>query len=587
MKTTIVALNSKYIHSSLGVWYLKAICGEEQGEISVLEATINEDEDRILASIFNEKADVVAFSCYIWNIGEVLKLSENIKKILPTIVIVLGGPEVSFEVDRFLVDHLFVDFVIMGEGEYTFKKLIYYLKSGNINFENIGGLVYRKGNKVEINDSYEQACDLDYLPSPYSDEMLQSIGNRIVYFEASRGCPFSCSYCLSSTSKGVRFFSMERVKNDLDRLIRTGIRQIKFVDRTFNCNKSRAKEILRYVIESSGAKNNEVTTNFHFEAAADLFDEEMLDILSVAPEGLIQLEIGVQSTNSSTLELVDRKTDLAKVFSNISKLRLKGNINIHLDLIAGLPGESFLSFCNSFNQVYMLNPQQLQLGFLKMLKGSKIRSEAELHEYCYRNYPPYEVLFNKFISYEELLVLKGIEEHVDKYYNSGRFLTSLNNFIRFHFETAFEFYRAFHIFYVKEGLNGRNLSSRELYSAFVKFAHNFDNFEIANELIKLDYLASDNSRNYPEGIINYKEHGFKEKCFEFLKVYSNIDNYLPQYKGVPPKEIYKKVHFEVFKIDVSKVQGKKDFQKRRTVIMFDYSSKNKVSGLFRYWKVEI
>jgi len=587
MKTLIVALNSKYIHSALAPWYLKAFCTENQGEVKVIEFTINEHLDSVLSVISPERADVVAFSCYIWNIENVLKISENIKKVSPHVKIVLGGPEVSFEVERFMQHNLSIDYIIMGEGEASFKALIGHLKCGDDNLENVKGIAYRKNNEIIVNEMCEQICELDCLPSPYTDEMLKSIGDRILYFESSRGCPFSCSYCLSSTTKGVRNFSLERVKDDMNKIMKTGVRQIKFVDRTFNCNKPRAKEILRYIIECNDLNGSNTGTNFHFEVAADLFDDEMIDILSGAPSGLIQLEVGIQSTNTATLELVDRKTDLDKAFSNIIKLRSKGNINIHLDLIAGLPEEDYNSFRNSFNQAYLLNAHQLQLGFLKMLKGSKIRDEADLHQYCYRDYPPYEVLYNKYITFEEILEFKEIEELVDKYYNSGRFQYSLKYIIEKYFETPYEFYKSFLIYSKNRGLIGRSLPSRDLYSALIEYCRRFETCEIINELMKLDYLASDNSRNIPQGIIKTSERAFKDRCFDFLKDSINIAEYMPQYQGVSAKEIFKRVHFEIFMIDVTQTQETGNSRKEKTVVMFDYSVKNRVTGLYKFWKVSL
>lgn len=585
MKSIIIALNSKYIHSSLAVWYLKAICGNECGEVKVMEFTINESMDSILADIYREKADIAAFSCYIWNIDHVLKLVRNLKRVLPHIKIVLGGPEVSFDTIQLMKENPSVDFVIAGEGERCFEFLLKYLnKSVGGTLNDINGLFYKKEGDVVSNKPCSFIEDLDLLPSPYTEEMLSSLENRIVYFESSRGCPFSCSYCLSSTFEGVRYFSLDRVKHDLIRLIEAGVKQVKFVDRTFNCNRARAKEIFRFILQSPGE------TNFHFEAAADLFDDEMLDILSEAPAGRIQFEIGIQSTNPETLEAIDRKTNLDRVFYNIKRLWDMGNIHLHLDLIAGLPHEGYAVFKNSFNQVYNLRPHQLQLGFLKMLKGSKIRTEAELHGYSFREYPPYEVLYNSYITFDELLDLKGIEELVERYYNSGRFSGSLNFAAGRLFESPFDFYHEFYLYCTGKGYLKWSLANRELYTVLLEFFKGFvstGDTGIFNELLKLDFLSSDNSGNLPAGIEREVVYSFKDRCFEFLKDEGNVTRYLPEFEGIPAKQIFKNVHFEVFNYDVTQKDEDYNYRKARTVVLFNYSKRNRVTGLYKSMKVDL
>lgn len=611
MKSVIVALNSKYIHSSLAAWYLKASCESGCGEVKVLEFTINDHPDQVLEAVYREKADVAAFSCYIWNIAYVLKVVENLKKVAPETVILLGGPEVSFDAEELIRSSRSIDYIITGEGEISFKLFLKRFSAfkgkGNDRlrrqqtqieperpgFEDIEGLVYREKDKIISNASYVLIKDLDSISSPYTDEMLASLGNRIVYYESSRGCPYSCSYCLSSTFKGVRLFSIERVKKDLELLINCHVKQVKFVDRTFNCNKARAKEIFSFIIAS--CKGREVSgsssfTNFHFEAAADLFDDEMLHILSRAPEGLIQLEIGIQTTNVPALEAINRKTDLQKVFNNIHEIKTMGNIHLHLDLIAGLPFENYDSFKSSFNEVYSLKPHQLQLGFLKMLKGSKVREEAGDHGYCYREYPPYEVLFNKYISFDELLELKGIEELVERYYNSGRFVRSLEYVIGQFYPTAFEFYREFHTFNRQRGYLKYPVSSREQYSILIEFLKRntaCEVFCIAVDMLKLDFLSTDNSGNLPGGMQSQAGGDFKDRCFAFLKDESNVALYLPQYQGVPAKQIFKQVHFEVFDYGVHQEGENSEIAMKRTVILFDYGSRSRVTGRYKYHAVNL
>lgn len=587
MKTLIVGLNSKYIHSMLAPWYLKAVCENECGDVKVVELTINDSMDSILAVLYNEKPDIVAFSCYIWNIEYVLKLTENLKKVHREIRILLGGPEVSYDSIQIMQDNAGIDYILAGEGELACKQLLKLL-AGNISMDigQIAGLHYRKNGIVIKNEPCNLIENLNDIPSPYTDEMLESVGNRIVYYESSRGCPFSCSYCISSTFNGVRYFSLDRVKRDLSVLISTGVRLVKFVDRTFNCNKDRAKEIFDFIIENS------VHTVFHFEAAADLFDNEMLNILTKAPQGLIQFEIGIQSTNERTLEAIERKTSIDKVFNNIIKLKDMGNINLHLDLIAGLPYEGYDSFVKSFNAVYGLKPHQLQLGFLKMLKGSKIRKEADLYGYEYRNYPPYEILSNQFISFDEILELKEIEDIIDRYYNSGRFVNTLEYMVRHVFSSAFVFYHSFFLYRKENGYDKRAPSSRELYTVLLEFCKKCAedkedrNVEIlSNELLKLDFLSSDNSGNLPIGIKRMHQDGFKEYCFDFLKDSTNIEKYLPGFKNYPAKQIYKQVHFELFDYNFTEQSPTFNYEKRKTIVLFNYSIRNKVNGLYEYFKI--
>lgn len=575
MKTVIVSLNSKYIHSSLAPWYLKAYCNEECGMIGIREFTINENSDSVLSSIFLEQADAVAFSCYIWNITYVLKVAEDLKKISPETVIILGGPEVSFDPDILLSEKHYIDYIISGEGERPFKSLLDFLSGKRAGTE-LHGVTYRDGTGIIKNAMPQLIENLDSIPSPYTEEMLDSLNGRIVYFESSRGCPFSCSYCISSTFEGVRYFSLERVRNDLHKLINAGVKQIKFVDRTFNCNKQRTLEIFKFISEDQSE------VNFHFEAAADLFDDELLQALSGIKPGKIQLEIGIQSTNEAVHKAVARKTKIQKVLDNISALVAFRNMHIHVDLIAGLPFEDYESFKNSFNQVYGLKSDNLQLGFLKMLKGSRIRKEADIHGYKFKSCSPYEVLENRYISYREILELKGIEELVERYYNSGRFVNSLNYLIKESKLSAYDFFRSF-LIYDQKNVHSldRPLSSRELYKVLLGFADSemseAVNREFLNELLKYDFLLSDSSNNLPNGILREVEPGFKDRCFEYLKNEANICTFLPRFKGIAAKQVFKTVHFEKFNYDI--LQSSLICSKSK-VILFNYLFKDKVTGLY-------
>ena len=577
MKTLIVALNSKYIHSSLAPWYLKAACDGARGEIKVAEFTINENIEAVLSAIYFEKPDVAAFSCYIWNIGHVLRLAENLKKILPEVIILCGGPEVSYDPAELLAAYNSVDYVISGEGETVFCRLLESIDSKTPDkLPKMRGVSYRDGSGAVKSSLPAEPPDLGGLPSPYTPEMLAAVKGKIAYFESSRGCPFSCAYCLSSVTGGVRYFPIERVKNDLVRLANAGVRQVKFVDRTFNCHPGRAKEIFRFIIDSYGKQEQWRDINFHFEAAADIFDAEMLEILSKAPSGLIQLEIGIQSANGRTLEAVGRKTDMEKAFGNIRALLRPGNIHIHLDLIAGLPYEDLDSFKTSFNKVLGLKPHNLQLGFLKLLKGSPLRRDAGLHGYNFRSYAPYELLSGNYMSFEDLALLKGIEELVDRYWNTGRFAETME-VITSCFSSPFDFFAGFLEFIRSRGYAVQAAGGKELYTLLLDYGETIEGLDktLLKESLKLDFLASDSSRHLPDGLERVTVEGFQDMCFALLKDEKLLARFLPAYAGMPAKQIFKKVHFEHIKIG-----------KEQKLFLFDYSLKNPVTGRYIYYQLD-
>jgi radical SAM superfamily enzyme YgiQ (UPF0313 family) len=586
MKTLIVAVNSKFIHSSLAVYYLKSACNEDSGEVKVLECTINDNKDQVLASIYSEKAEVVAFSCYIWNYEYVKDIISDLKSLLPQTKILLGGPEVSYNPREIMDEMSGIDYIITGEGENVFPLLLKHIYTSNESrneekcFGFIRGLAYRKADKVYYDNHYNMVSDLNFIPSPYTEEMFQSLGaNRILYYESSRGCPFSCSYCISSTFEGVRYFSMDRVKGDILRFIDKKIKLVKFVDRTFNCNKDRAYEILEFIVENTG------DTNFHFEIAGDLFDERMFKILEKAPKGIIQFEIGIQTVNSESLDSISRKTDLNKLFDNVKRLIALGNIHIHLDLIAGLPKEDYESFKDSFNKVYKLKPNQLQLGFLKLLKGSRIRNEAEDFKYVYKKKAPYEILSSVFLSYDEIIKLKELEELLERYYNSGKFQSPLQYFINESGKTPFQFFADLSRYWKTNGLYNRSISSRELFTILISYLRTVTGFDIdkANELLKFSFLSTESTNNLPKEINRCINQVSNEAIFAFLKKDENIKRYLPHFYGMLPKNILKQIHVEVFKFDVIE----KELPSKKTTVLFDYTQKDKVTGLFSYHKIQI
>lgn len=458
MKLVLTALNAKYVHTNLAVRYLKEYSKNLEYQCLIKEFSINDQLENILEATMEEKPDVIAFSCYIWNIEMVIKLSTLIKKVNKNIEILYGGPEVSYDGKEFLqgVDG---DYLIEGEGEEPFRQFVLYkLNRGSI--EEIPGLLYKDGQGNIKGKSNFDLLDMNRLPFPYRDEL--EFKNKIIYYEASRGCPFNCKYCLSSTIRGVRFRELDLVKEELTLLMERGVALVKFVDRTFNANRDYARKLWQYL------KEVDSSTCFHFEISADLLTDEDIELLSSVPKGRFQFEIGVQSTNEQVVRNIARTMNLEKLGHRVKELCLANNIHLHLDLIAGLPGESFESFKESFNRVYSFGPHVIQLGFLKLLKGSKMKEEEEQWGMVYSPYPPYEIIRNNDISYEELLILKKVETIVDKYYNSGNF-NNILSYLMANFNSAFDFFLSLAKFFQKKGYFNRSISGVEYYRIFIEF----------------------------------------------------------------------------------------------------------------------
>ena len=572
MKTVFVGINSKYIHTCLAIWYLKANCSNQNNLVNK-EFTINEHRDSILSVIYNEKPDIIAFSCYIWNIEIINALSHELKKLLPKCIIILGGPEVSYNAENVLRENESIDYIVCGEGELVLPVLIGDIEAGTFNYINLPGIAYRRGEGIIHNEGFNLVPDLDLLESPYTGEFLASVDNRILYFESSRGCPYSCSYCISSTFKGVRYFSIDRVKKELNKLLLSKPKLIKFVDRTFNCHRERAREILKYIISL------ECNTVFHFEAAADLFDDALLELLASAPKGRIQLEIGIQTTNVQTLKEIDRVTNLDNLKNNVKYILSNQNVHMHLDLIAGLPFEDYESFICSFNDVFSLRPHQLQLGFLKMLKGSKIRIEAKEHDYHFRSYPPYEILKNRYITYEEILALKDIEEAVERYYNSNRFTKSID-FLRNRLITEpFELFGKIALYCRENGYFDRPVSYSENIAVLFSFVKNVCKEDLIVEGFRqamvFDFLSSDSSCAIPEPIRSQKDLIPVNTVHELLREEGFIAKYIPAYKGMQVKNIIKKV----FMVSLCLNEG-------NHIVLFNYSEKDPVSEKYEFYYLE-
>lgn len=562
MKFLLVAINAKYIHSNLAVYSLSGYAkkyGNNHNQIEIAEYTINQYTDEILRDIFERKPDAIGFSCYIWNISMVKSIIADYKKVCPEIPIWLGGPEVSYNAKQFLLENPEVDYVMYGEGEETFKNVMDAYEGIRLEPEKlreINGIAFREKNDIIITRP-QQPIDLSSIPFVYQD--MKRFENKIIYYETSRGCPFSCSYCLSSIDKKLRFRNLDLVKEELKFFIDNNTAQVKFVDRTFNCRHDHAMEIWSFIKE-----NDNGITNFHFEIAADLMTEEEIELISTMRPGLIQLEIGVQSTNEKTLEAINRKTNLSKIREVTSKIHRVGNIHQHLDLIAGLPFENYRSFTNSFNQVYAMKPDQLQLGFLKVLHGAMMEDAAKEFQIIYSDSAPYEVLKTKWLSFEGILNLKAVENVVEIYYNSFQFVNTMN-MLEKEFETAFEMYEKLGRYYKKHSLNGEKHSRVSRYNILLDFikqtADSTKKVAVYKERLALDFYLRENAKTRPEFAIDISD--FKNQIREFFKS-EEARKVLPDYEKYDSRQIEKMTHVEVFGID----------SPNKSYILFDYKNRN-------------
>lgn len=558
MKNLLVTLNSKYSHSSLAIRYLSRYVKNETYAPEIKEYTINQHVDDIVRDIFDKDYSVISFSCYIWNYEMTLKIAEDIKTIDPNITIIFGGPEVSYQSDEILKQHDFIDYVIFGEGELTYKALCDYVFHGIGSPIDLDGIAYRDG-QVLLNKSRALIENLDQVPFPY--ESLDGLEFRKLYYESSRGCPYNCQYCLSSTTGHVRFFSLDRVKSDLKFFIDRNVEQVKFVDRTFNANPKRALEIIKFIVE-----NDNKITNFHFEIVASLLDEETISFLSHVRVGLFQFEIGVQSTNDQTITAIQRNVEFDRIASSVKQLSSYKNIHLHLDLIAGLPFENLETFYASFEDVYALRPEKLQLGFLKLLKGSGLRLNADDHGYVYSKQAPYEIFYNKYISYRQLINLKFVEEIVELYYNSNRFINSLDMMIKKHYNRAVDFYLEFASYWKTNGLFDQPHKLLKLYDILIGFYayKDFEALDIFKEIMKFDYFL--NNQKTPSSVFDMQEEkAFHNACYDYLKDRSTREK--------SAKKWLKQVKFVNFELDiVSFLETQyKEINRESIVLLFDYA----------------
>ena len=567
MKTVLVAINAKYIHSNLAVYSLRSYARTFGYEPELLEFTINQQKDQILKGIYEAKPDLLCFSCYIWNLSYAEEIIEDIKKILPKVTIWAGGPEVSYDAPKFLKRHPEVDGIMCAEGEKTLTELISYYevgKSQGKSLDGINGIVYQE-NKTIHQTPLRDIMNMDDLVFPYED--LKDFEHKIIYYESSRGCPFSCSYCLSSIDKKLRFRSFSLVEKELEFFLAHKVPQVKFVDRTFNCKKSHAMAIWTYIKEHDNG-----ITNFHFEIAADLLTEDEIALIQTMRPGLIQLEIGVQSTNEKTLAEIHRKTDFEEITRKVKAVQRGENVHQHLDLIAGLPYENYESFGRSFNDVYALKPEQLQLGFLKVLKGSYMAEAAEGYGCVHKAKPPYEVLGTRWLSYEEILKLKGVEEMVEVYYNSGQFQKTIRAMEHL-FETAFSMYEELADFYEKNGYNEVSHTRIRRYEMLQEFLREKEaNLEYFKQLTIFDLYARQNMKTRPQWANDLS--AYKMQILDFYKKEEENPKLLTDYQSYQARQTIKMTHIEVFTYDVIN----ENEEKGAYPVLFDYKKRSPLTN---------
>lgn len=570
MKIILTAVNAKYIHSNLAVYTLQSSAEKAGVFPEIREFTINQSKDSMLRSLFLARADVVCVSCYIWNISIVEDLITEYHKISPKTKIWLGGPEVSYHAEEMLEQYPFLAGIMKGEGEVTFREIaVYYQNQENgmegKTLEEIHGITYRDADGAVKSNPWRPVMDLSEVDFPYAN--LKKFENRIIYYESSRGCPFSCSYCLSSIDKRLRFRNLDLVKKELAFFLEQKVPQVKFVDRTFNCKKDHAMAIWKFIAEHDNG-----VTNFHFEIAADLITEEELELLNTLRPGLVQLEIGVQSTNPQTIEAIHRKMDFGKVTEIVNRIAKGRNIHQHLDLIAGLPYEDYASFRRSFADVYALRPQQLQLGFLKVLRGSFMYEHTKEYDCHYQEREPYEVLYTKWLPYDDVLKLKDVEEMVEVYYNSGQFVHTLPMIERL-YENPFDFFQELGDFYRAKGYSEAAHNRIQRYEILLEFLRDEKQQDEAffRQMMVLDLYARENMKTRPRFAKDPSE--WKNESRDFYQKEAETRMLLPSYTTYDWKQLQRMTHVEVFDYDVLG-----NGEKARTVLLFDYQKRDPLTG---------
>lgn len=578
MKIICTTLNAKYIHTNIAIRYLKAYALPEF-DIQLTEYTIKDPVMNIVSDLIQKKPDVIGFSCYIWNIEETIKVIKMIKKINPSIHIVMGGPEVTYDVHDWMVNVPEFDFIVIGEGEETFKQLLSEL-DGRGQFNTVPGIAYRMDNMIKINPQRNK-LDLKELPSPFRFiDDLPHLSRRVTYIETSRGCPFSCQFCLSSIEVGVRYFDREKVKEDIRYLMANGAKTIKFVDRTFNISRSYAMEMFQFLIDE-----HLPGVVFQFEITADIMRPEVIEFLNEnAPNGLFRFEIGVQSTNDYTNELVMRKQNFEKLTRTVTLVKDGGKIDQHLDLIAGLPEEDYSSFKKTFNDVFELRPEELQLGFLKMLRGTGVRLSAEKHDYIYMDHSPYEILGNNVLSFEDIIRIKQVEDVLEKYWNDHRMDETVEYLVSKVFETPFDFFQDFGTYWDEQGWSRIGHQLEDLYKRLYQFlaSKRIQDLDIVEGLMKYDYLhhqkfnprkpwwearldKGERSASYKQIIAEPEQLGV-----EFVELNLN------------EKEIYKHTLLENLSFDLNKYLEYGEIDRTNTTLLAYFSPSNEKTKIFSF-----
>lgn len=612
MKILLIAVNAKYIHSNLAVYSLRAYAKAYRNQIRIAEFTINNYADDILQAIYREKPDFIGFSCYIWNIGMIDRLCGELRKVLPEVKLWLGGPEVSYDAEDHLKTHKAIDGVMIGEGEETFLELLDYYIGGESTLEQIKGIAYKKSasregchrEKQVIEAGFRDPCtetfkevtvtplrralDINILPFPYDN--MEDFKNKIIYYETSRGCPYSCSYCLSSIDKKVRLRNISLVKEELAIFLKYKVPQVKFVDRTFNCSRDHALAIWRFIKE-----NDNKVTNFHFEISADILGEEEIRLLGTMREGLVQLEIGVQSTNTETVKAIRRQMKFERLRLAAGEIHKGRNIHEHLDLIAGLPYEDMESFKNSFNEVYALRPDQFQLGFLKVLKGSAMHRESREWGIVYQSSPPYEVLYTRWLSYDDILVLKAVEDMVEIYYNSGQFEYAVRYMEHF-FPTSFDLYKQLGGYYERKNLRGINSSRLKRYEILIGFMEEIRktggggtcdiNMEAFRSILVHDLYLRENLKSRPPFAAGYERYKGRYRNFYYDEL--KIREYLMlESEDMKTDQVKPYIHLEHYGIDVGKTAESGQTVEADEFILYDYMHRNPLNSQARTLPVQM
>jgi radical SAM superfamily enzyme YgiQ (UPF0313 family) len=576
MNIICTTLNAKYIHTNIAIRYLKAYAAPEF-DVQVTEYTIKDPIINIVTDLVQRNPDVIGFSCYIWNIEETIKIAKMIKKINPAILIVIGGPEVTYDADYWLRRVHEFDFIVIGEGERTFKHLLQEISSSH-DFSNIDGLAYRDEESIRMNPQLHK-LDLRTLPSPFRfEEDTPHLSKRITYIETSRGCPFTCQFCLSSVEVGVRYFDREKIKDDIRFLMKNGARTIKFMDRTFNISRSYALEMFRFLIDEHVSG-----TVFQFEITADIMRPEVIEFLNKeAPPGLFRFEIGVQSTNDHTNELVKRKQNFEKLTRTVTLIKEGGKIDQHLDLIAGLPEEDYHSFKKTFNDVFALRPEELQLGFLKMLRGTGLRREADQYQYIYMDCPPYEILGNNVLSFQDVIKIKQVEDVLEKYWNSHRMDYTMEYLISNIFSSPFDFFQEFGSYWETKGWAKIGHQLEDLYKRLTEFLsfRNENHLDIIEGLMKLDFLSRAKYKPRKPWWENTLEKQDRSQIYQ--GILKNSTKFGEEFAALElgEKELYKHTILEKLPFDINEYFRTGEIKNSPSIMLVYFDSTSEKSLIF-------